>query len=229
MLSQPEIDVLLLAFKIASCVVAATALPALFCALLLARAKGPVSAVLQALLMLPLVMPPVATGYLLLLAFGRSSLLGSLIHDWTGIHLSYTTAAAVLAASAVSFPLFVESTRQAMLGIDPHLESVSRTLGRGRVSTFLRVTLPLSMPGFLSGAALCFGRALGEFGATIVFAGSIDGETRQIPLAVYALLNVPGGEESALRLVIASVVLSLIALGMAALLLRWRHRRGGRT
>jgi molybdate transport system permease protein len=162
--------------------------------------------------MLPLVLPPVVTGYLLLHLLGRSRPLGQLWHDWTGGHLAYTTAACVIAAAVVGFPLLVEAIRLSMLAVDPRLEQVSRSLGRGPLDTFFRVTLPLSLPGVASGAVLAFARALGEFGATIVLAGNVAGETRTIPVAVYTLLNVRDGEAAAMRLVAVSVVLSLVAL-----------------
>lgn len=222
-----EVDVVLLALRIAAWVVAVVLLPGFAVALVLARWRSRWCLLLQGVLMLPLVLPPVVTGYLLLLLLGRSSWLGRGIHALTGEHIAYTTTACVVAAGVVGLPLLVESIRQALLGIDVQLEQVSRTLGRGRVATLLRVTLPLALPGVLSGAVLCFARALGEFGATIVLAGNIAGETRQIPIAVYALLNVPGGETAALRLVAVSTALSLAALLGAAAMLRWQRRRGG--
>ena len=143
---------------------------------------------------------------------GRSRPLGRAWYELTGGHVAYTTAACVIAAGVVGFPLLVEAIRLAMLGVDRRLELVSRSLGRGRLATFLRVTLPLSLPGLLAGAVLSFARALGEFGATIVLAGNVEGETRTIPVAVYTLLNVRGGEAAVLRLTLVSVALALAAL-----------------
>jgi molybdate transport system permease protein len=162
--------------------------------------------------MLPLVLPPVVTGYLLLFVLGRSRPLGEAWHAFSGGHIAYTTTACVIAAAVVGFPLLVEAIRLSMLAVDPRLEQVSRSLGRGPLDTFLRVTLPLSLPGVASGAVLAFARALGEFGATIVLAGNVVGETRTIPVAVYTLLNVRDGEAAAMRLVAVSVVLALGAL-----------------
>lgn len=178
----------------------------------LAWGRFPGKSLVEALVMLPLVLPPVVTGYLLLLALGRGRPLGRAWHALTGGHLAYTTAACVLAAAVVGFPLLVEAIRLSMAAVDPRLEQVSRSLGRGRWDTFLRVTLPLARPGVAAGAVLAFARALGEFGATIVLAGNVAGETRTIPVAVYTLLNVPGGETAATRLVAVSVVLALGAL-----------------
>ena len=174
--------------------------------------------------MLPLVLPPVATGYLLLFALGRSRPLGRAWHALTGGQIAYTTSACVIAAAVVGFPLLVEAIRLSMLGVDRRLEQVSRSLGRGPLDTFLRVTLPLSLPGLSAGAILSFARALGEFGATIVLAGNVAGETRTIPVAVYTLLNVRGGEAGVVRLVTVSVVLALAAL-LASFWFSARQRR----
>jgi molybdate transport system permease protein len=174
--------------------------------------------------MLPLVLPPVVTGYILLFALGRSRPLGKAWHALTGGHLAYTTTACVIAAAVVGFPLLVEAIRLSVLGVDRRLEQISRSLGRGRLDTFVRVTLPLALPGVSAGAVLSFARALGEFGATIVLAGNIAGETRTIPVAVYTLLNVRGGEAAATKLVAVSVALALGAL-LASFWLSARQRR----
>jgi molybdate transport system permease protein len=174
--------------------------------------------------MLPLVLPPVVTGYLLLFALGRSRPLGRAWHALTGGQLAYTTAACVIAAAVVGFPLLVEAIRLSVFAVDRRLEQVSRSLGRGPVDTFLRVTLPLSLPGVLAGSVLSYARALGEFGATIVFAGNVAGETRTIPVAVYTLLNVRGGEAAVLRLAAVSVALALAAL-LGSFWLAARQRR----
>jgi molybdate transport system permease protein len=164
------------------------------------------------------------TGYLLLFAFGRSRPLGRAWHALFGGHIAYTTGACVIAAAVVGFPLLVEAIRLAMLAVDRRLEQVSRSLGRGAIDTFLRVTLPLALPGLLAGGVLSYARALGEFGATIVLAGNVAGETRTIPVAVYTLLNVRGGEEAVLRLTGVSVALALAAL-LGAFWLSARQRR----
>jgi molybdate transport system permease protein len=179
---------------------------------LLARKQFFGKALLDALVHLPLVLPPVVTGLLLLWGLGRSSALGRAWQALTGGQLAYTTSACVVAAAVVGFPLLVEAIRLAVLGVDRRLEQVARSLGRGPVDTFARVTLPLALPGIAAGAVLSFARALGEFGATIVIAGNVAGETRTIPVAVYTLLDVRGGEPAAARLVAISVSLSLLAL-----------------
>ncbi len=222
MLTSEEWEVVSLALRVALWVVALSIVPGVLVAWILARWRSPLRGLLQGAVMLPLVMPPVVTGYLLLHFFGRSSLLGGAWERLTGSPIAYTFSASVLAAAVVGFPLLVESVRLSIAAVDERLELVSRSLGRGRASTFLRVTLPLARPGLIAGAVLAFARALGEFGATMVLAGNIPGETRQIPLAVYTLLNVPGGESAVVRLVCVSVALSLGALLVAG----WLRRRG---
>jgi len=224
MLSDVEIDVVLLSLQVAAWSVLVSLVPGVLLGWLLARWNNPARALIQGVVMLPLVMPPVVTGLLLLWLFGRSGPLGEAWHAVTGGHIAYTTASCVIAAAVVGFPLMVEGIRLSMIGVDKRLEDVSRSLGRGRLSTFLRVTLPLSLPGVIAGAVLSFARALGEFGATIVIAGNVEGETRTIPVAVYTLLNAPGGEEGVWRLVGVSVALSLVAL-LIAFWLGARQRR----
>jgi molybdate transport system permease protein len=223
-LGEAEREVVWLSLRVAALAVAASLLPAIALAWLLARWQHPLRALLQGLVMLPLVLPPVVTGYLLLAALGRSRPLGRAFHALTGEHLAYTTAACVIAAAVVGFPLLVEAIRLSMLAVDRRLEQVARSLGRGPFDTFLRVTLPLALPGLLAGAVLAFARALGEFGATIVLAGNIAGETRTIPVAVYTLLNVRGGEAAVVRLAAVSVLLSLAAL-LGSFWLSARQRR----
>ncbi len=225
MLSDAETEIILLSLQVAAWSVLVSLVPGVLLGWLLARWNNPLRALVQGVVMLPLVMPPVVTGYLLLSLMGRSGPLGEAWHSVTGGHIAYTTAACVIAAGVVGFPLMVEGIRLSMLGVDRRLEHVSRSLGRGRISTFLRVTLPLSLPGVVAGAVLSFARALGEFGATIVIAGNVEGETRTIPVAVYTLLNVPGGEEGVWRLVGVSVALSLVALLLAFWLSARQRRR----
>lgn len=212
MLGEAEREIVLLSVQVAALAVAVTLGPGILLGWLLARWEHPLRPLVQGVVMLPLVLPPVVTGYLLLLGLGRSRPLGEAWHALTGGHLAYTTAACVIAAAVVGFPLLVEAIRLSMRAVDPRLEQVARSLGRGRLDTFVRVTLPLALPGVLSGAVLSFARALGEFGATIVLAGNVAGETRTIPVAVYTLLNVRDGEAAALRLVAVSVALALAAL-----------------
>lgn len=224
-MSEAEWEVVLLSVRVAALAVAASLLPGILLGWLLARWQHPLRALVQGLVMLPLVLPPVVTGYLLLFALGRSRPLGRAWFALTGGHIAYTTAACVIAAAVVGFPLLVEAIRLSMLAVDRRLEQVSRSLGRGPVDTFLRVTLPLALPGLLAGAVLSYARALGEFGATIVLAGNVAGETRTIPVAVYTLLNVRGGEAAVLRLTGVSVALALGAL-LGSFWLSARQRRG---
>jgi molybdate transport system permease protein len=222
--SEAEWEVVLLSVRVAALAVAASLLPGILIGWLLARWRHPLRALLQGIVMLPLVLPPVVTGYLLLFLLGRSRPLGRAWHALTGGYIAYTTAACVIAAAVVGFPLLVEAIRLAMLGVDRRLEQVSRSLGRGALDTFARVTLPLSLPGVLAGAVLSYARALGEFGATIVLAGNVAGETRTIPVAVYTLLNVRDGEAGILRLSGVSVALALAAL-LGSFWLSARQRR----
>ena len=225
MLGEAEREVVLLSVRVAALAVAASLVPGILVGWLLARWQHPLRALVQGVVMLPLVLPPVVTGYLLLFALGRSRPLGRAWHALTGGHVAYTTGACVIAAAVVGFPLLVEAIRLSMLAVDRRLEQISRSLGRGPLDTFLRVTLPLSLPGLLAGAVLSWARALGEFGATIVLAGNVAGETRTIPVAVYTLLNVRGGEEGVLRLTAVSVALAFSAL-LASFWLSARQRNG---
>jgi len=190
----------------------------------LARLKFPGKILLDSILHLPLVLPPVVTGYALLVLFGRRGFLGALLGDWFGLHLSFTWKAAVLASAVVGFPLMLRSIRLAMENVDIRLERAARTLGAGPLRAFATVTLRLSAPGIVVGALLTFARSLGEFGATITFAANIPGETRTLPLAIYTFLNQPGGEEPAARLVVISALISLCALVAGEFLTR-RMRR----
>jgi molybdate transport system permease protein len=223
-LSAAEWEVVLLSVRVAALAVGASLVPGILAGFVLARWQHPARALLQGVVMLPLVLPPVVTGYLLLFALGRSRPLGRAWHLLTGGHIAYTTGACVIAAAVVGFPLLVEAIRLSVLAVDRRLEQVSRSLGRGPLDTFVRVTLPLAFPGLLAGAVLSYARALGEFGATIVLAGNVAGETRTIPVAVYTLLNVRGGEEGVLRLTAVSVALALVAL-LGSFWLSARQRR----
>jgi molybdate transport system permease protein len=223
-LTSAELEVVGLSLRVAALAVVVSLIPGVLVGWLLARWTHPLRALVQGIVMLPLVLPPVVTGYLLLYGLGRSSAFGALWHSWTGGHVAYTTTACVVAAAVVGFPLLVEAIRLSMLGVDLRLEQVSRSLGRGRLDTFVRVTLPLALPGLCAGAVLSVARALGEFGATIVLAGNVAGETRTVPVAVYTLLNVRDGEAAVVRLVTVSVVLALAAL-LGSFWLSARQRR----
>ncbi|QQA41578.1 molybdate ABC transporter permease subunit [Pelagovum pacificum] len=190
-------------------------------ALLLARGRFPGRGLLNGLVHLPLVLPPVVTGYLLLVLFGRRGALGGWLEETFGIVLAFRWTGAALAAGIMGFPLVVRAIRLAIDAVDPGLEEAAATLGASRIRIFFTVTLPLILPGVLAGAVLGFAKAMGEFGATITFVSSIPGETRTIPSAIYGLLQVPGREPEVVRLVIASAVLALGALGLS----EWLARR----
>ena len=223
MLSQGEIGVVLLSLKVALASVAASLPFAIAAAWLLARRDFPGKTLFDALVHLPLVVPPVVVGYLLLLAFGRGGFGPAL--EKVGIVFSFRWTGAALAAAVMGFPLVVRAVRLAVAAVDPRLESAARTLGAGPWSAFFTLTLPLAWPGIVTGALLGFARSLGEFGATITFVSSIPGETETLPLAIYGAIQVPGGDAQALRLSALSVLLSLGALAVSEWLVR-RHVRG---
>ena len=178
----------------------------------LARWRFPGHLLLNGLVHLPLILPPVVTGYLLLLTFGRTGWLGGWLHDTFGLTLAFRWTGAALAAAVMAFPLMVRAMRLAIEAVDPGLEQAAATLGGSRAKVFATVTLPLILPGILAGAILAFAKALGEFGATITFVSNIPGQTQTIPSAIYAFLQVPGGEQAAMTLVLISVVLAMAAL-----------------
>ncbi|MFZ9887436.1 MAG: molybdate ABC transporter permease subunit [Myxococcota bacterium] len=190
----------------------------------LARHRLPLPSLIGAFLFLPVVLPPVITGLLLLRVVGRASPLGGVLAGM-GVPLSFSKGGAVLAALVVGFPFFVMMTRAAFASVDPRLEEVSLSLGVSRGQTFLRVTLPLALPGIVGGAVLAFARALGEFGATVVLAGNLEGQTRTLSLAVYTLLDAPRGESTIWPLVLASVLCSLVSLVLYEGLMRLGQRR----
>jgi molybdate transport system permease protein len=184
-------------------------------ALALARGNFPGKQLLNGLVHLPLILPPVVTGYLLLIAFGRQGAIGSLLDKWFGVVLAFRWTGAVLAAAVMAFPLMVRAIRLAIEAVDPKLEQAASTLGANRFWTFTFVTLPLILPGIIAGALLAFAKAMGEFGATITFVANIPGETQTLPSAVYAFLQVPGGEASAMRLVVVSIAVAIAALAVS--------------
>lgn len=176
--------------------------------------------VLNGLVHLPLILPPVVTGYLLLLTFGRKGWVGSSLDQWFGLVFAFRWTGAALAAGVMAFPLMVRAIRLAIEAVDPKLEQAAGTLGAPRPFVFLTVTLPMILPGILAGVILAFAKAMGEFGATITFVSNIPGQTQTLPSAIYAVLQVPGGETQAARLVLVAV-----AIAMAALLLsEWVSR-----
>ncbi|MFM7656739.1 MAG: molybdate ABC transporter permease subunit [Paracoccaceae bacterium] len=175
---------------------------------------------LNGLVHLPLILPPVVTGYLLLLTFGRKGLVGQFLDDWFGIVLAFRWTGAVLAAAVMAFPLMVRAIRLAIEAVDPKLEEAASTLGAPRLWVFATVTLPLILPGIVAGAILAFAKAMGEFGATITFVSNIPGQTQTLPSAIYAFLQVPGGDGGAFRLVLVAIAVAMVAL----LLSEWVSR-----
>ncbi len=194
-------------------------------AYLLARCRFPGKSVLDGILHLPLVLPPVVTGYLLLLTFGRKGPAGQFLNDTFGITLSFRWTGAALACAIMGFPLMLRAIRLSFETVDQRLEAAAGTLGANPWWTFLLVTLPLSLPGVLAGAILCFAKALGEFGATITFVSNIPGETRTISTAIYSYTQVPGGDDAAIRLMLISISIALVAVIASELLNRRMQRR----
>lgn len=202
--------------------------PAIGLGWVLARKRFRGKTLVSALVLGPLVLPPVVTGLLLLRVFGRRGALGPVLES-IGVQVPFTTLGAVIAALIVGLPLYVIAARTAFEGVDPRLEEVAATLGASPSRVLTRITLPLAWPGLLAGAVLAFARALGEFGATAVLAGDVPGQTRTIALAVYAALEAPGGEPDAMRLSLLSVGLSVLALVAHEVLLARHTRRSGRA
>jgi molybdate transport system permease protein len=192
---------------------------------LLARRRFPGRTLLDGIVHLPLVMPPVVTGYLLLLLFGRRGPIGAFLESTFGIVLAFRWTGAALACAIMGFPLMVRAIRLSIEAIDTRLEAAASTLGAGRAAVFATITLPLMLPGILAGMVLSFARALGEFGATITFVGNIPGATQTIPTAIYTYTQVPGGDVGALRLTAISIAISLAALIASDVLARRVSRR----
>jgi molybdate transport system permease protein len=190
---------------------------------LLARKDFWGKSLLDGIVHLPLVLPPVVTGYLLLLSFGRKGPVGSFLADYFGIVFSFRWTGAALACGVMGFPLLVRAIRLSFEAIDRKLEDAAATLGADRARTFLTITLPLALPGIIAGMVLCFAKALGEFGATITFVSNIPGETQTISAAIYTFLQVPGGEGAAGRLVVVAIIIALAALVAS----EWLARRAG--
>lgn len=225
-LSQEEIGVLLLSLKIASVSILSILPVSIFFAWILAKYQFFGKSILDAFVHLPLVLPPVALGYLLLLTMGRKGIIGQWLYHYFNIEFIFNWKGAALVSSIVALPLVVRSLRLAFESIDPRLESVARTLGASKQKVFLSVILPLAFPGLLTGVVLGFARCLGEFGATITFASNIEGETRTIPLDMYTLMQNPATDEiDLLKLCFLSVSLSIIALIISESLNQWHKRK----
>jgi molybdate transport system permease protein len=220
-LSDAEWQAIALSLEVAGLALLVSLPLALAMGYLLARVRFPGHAIVNALVHLPLVMPPVVTGYVLLIAFGRNGPIGAFLFDTFGVVLAFRWTGAALAAGVMAFPLMVRPIRLALEGIDPLLEPAARTLGAGRLARLFTITLPLALPGILAAAILGFAKALGEFGATMTFVSNIPGETRTIALSIYTFIQSPDGDPAALRLTVAAIILSLGAI----LVSEWVARR----
>ncbi len=199
--------------------------PAVALAWVLARLEFPGKILLDGLVHLPLILPPVVTGYLLLLLFGLRGPLGSWLNETFGVVLAFRWTGAVVAAAVMAFPLMVRAIRLSIEAVDRRLEAAAATLGAPPLLVFATVTLPLTVPGIIAGAILAFAKAMGEFGATITFVSNIPGETRTLPIAIFTLLQMPGGEAAAMRLTLIAIGLSMLALVGSELLARRVSRR----
>ena len=213
-LTPVELEALKLSLWVSCWAVAASLPLGILSAWMLARLQFPGKALLDSLIHLPLVLPPVVIGYFLLVIFGRRGIVGAWLYHTLGITFAFNWKGAALAAAVMAFPLLVRAVRLSLEGVDRGLEAAARTLGAGPIRGFFTITLPLIIPGIMTGVILAFARSLGEFGATITFVSNIQGETQTLPLALYTLTQVPGGEGGAMRLCIISV-----GLGMAALII----------
>ncbi|MDA7967273.1 molybdate ABC transporter permease subunit [Ruegeria sp.] len=210
-LGPAELEALRLSLRVSFWATLVTLPFGIFVAYALARWRFPGRQVLNGLVHLPLILPPVVTGYLLLLTFGVQGPLGSLLAE-LGIVVAFRWTGAALAAGIMAFPLMVRAIRLSIEAVDPKLEQAGATLGASRALVFVTVTLPMILPGVIAGAILAFAKAMGEFGATITFVSNIPGQTQTLPSAVYAFLQVPGGEAAATRLVIISIIIAMGAL-----------------
>jgi molybdate transport system permease protein len=223
-LTPSELAALRLSLKVAAVSVLASLPIGFALAWLLARHRFPGKTLLDAVIHLPLVLPPVVIGYLLLVLFGRRGPVGAWLEETFGLVFAFRWTGAALACALMGLPLLVRAIRQSLEAIDGRLESAAATLGAGRWWVLASVTIPLSLPGIVTGMLLSFARSLGEFGATITFVSNIPGETQTLPLAIYSYTQVPGGDAQALRLCVISVILSLVALLASELLVRRANR-----
>lgn len=226
-LTHAETVALALSLKVALVGVLASLPVALACAWLLARVRFFGKPLFEGLLLLPLILPPVVTGYVLLMVFGHHGPVGRLL-DAAGLSVAFRWTGAALAAAVMAFPLLVVALRNAFESVDRKLEHAAATLGAGPWRIFFGITLPLSLRGLAAGLALAFARAFGEFGATITFVSSIPGQTRTLPIALYELISTPGGETGALRLTLVAVAVALVASLLAAMMLLRSGTRAAR-
>ncbi len=219
LLSPTEIDAIVLSLHVSAVAVVVMLVPGVVLGWMLARVRFPGRIIVDAVVHLPLVLPPVVVGYVLLVALGPNTALGSFLERVFGLELAFTWKGAALASAVISFPLLVRPVRLAIELADPKLEQAARTLGAGRLRTWCTVTIPLAAQGILTGVVLAFARSLGEFGATIMFAANTP-DTRTLPLAVFTYTQTPGGDGPAMRLVIVSALIALAALIISELLAR---------
>ncbi len=211
-MTEYEWEALQLSLKVSGLAVLISLPFGIFFAWLLARHKFPGKSLLDAVIHLPLVLPPVVIGYLLLISMGRQGFIGKRLYEWFGLSFSFSWQGAALACAVVAFPLMVRAIRLALEAVDVRLEQAARTLGASRTRVFFTITLPLTMPGIFAGVLLAFARSLGEFGATITFVSNIPGETRTLPLAMYSFIQTPGAEMEAARLCLIAIVVALVSL-----------------
>jgi molybdate transport system permease protein len=224
-LSPLEIEALLLSLRVGIVSVVASLPFGLACAWILARYDFRGKALVDGIVHLPLVLPPVAIGFALLVLFGRNGIIGAALYRWLGLTFAFNWKGAALASAVVAFPLMVRAMRLSLESVDHRLEAAARTLGAGQWRCALTITLPLMAPGILTGAILAFARSVGEFGATITFVSNIPGQTRTLPIALYTLTQVPGGDAAAWRLAALSVLLALAALILSEAIARRLGRR----
>lgn len=225
MLSPTELGIIALSLKVAFWSVVASLPFALAVSHVLARRRFPGKSLLDSAVHLPLVLPPVVVGYFLLLLLGSRGPIGAWLEQWFGITVAFRWTGAAIACAVMGFPLMVRAMRLSIEAIDPKLEAAAETLGAGHWGVFFTITLPLALPGIVTGMLLSFARSLGEFGATITFVSNIPGETQTLPLAIYSLTQIPGGDAQALRLCMVSIALSLVALLVSEALVRRASRR----
>ncbi len=224
-LTPEEINAIKLSLRVATVATAASLPFGILAGLVLARVRFFGRSLLNALVLLPLILPPVVTGYVLLLLFGRQGPLGRWLENHLGLVFAFRWTGAALACAIMGFPLMVRAIQLSVEAVDRKLEQAASTLGANSAYVFLSVTLPLILPGVIAGAILCFARAMGEFGATITFVANIPGETQTLPTLIYTLTQVPGGDAGALRLTLISVATSLMALLASEALARRLQQR----
>jgi len=210
--SPVEVDALLLSLRVAFWAVLCSLPFGVLLAWILSRRDFYGKSLLDGLLHLPLVLPPVVIGYLLLVTLGHNGLIGKILYEHLGIRIAFTWKGAVAASAVMAFPLLVRTVRLSLDAVDARLEMAARTLGAGPWRVFFTITLPLSIPGIVAGMVLAFARSLGEFGATITFVSNIPGQTQTLPLALYTMTQVPNGEAAAMRLCCIAIVIALFAL-----------------